>query len=151
MNYRKRYFFTFLFLVYFLLYVVSPLCYANDRLSEGGLITHSTKHNTPLIPPLSRGELKGGVRVIWELILSGLFQKENPEDRGPDVHFLIKKARAVLSSSNILKTAQQESESSYLSNFNFSGEVFSPLSHSVNIASQKGFYRSFSGLSPPRV
>lgn len=139
MNYRKKYFFTVLFLVYFLLYVVSPLCYANDRLSEEGLITHSTKHNTK------------NIRVIWELILSGLFQKENPEDRGPDVHFLIKKARAVLSSSNILKTAQQESESSYLSNFSFSGEVFPPLSHSVNIAPQKGFYRSFSGLSPPRV
>lgn len=139
MNCRKRYIFTFLFLIYFLLYVVSPLCYAEERLSEGGLITHATKHNTK------------NIRVIWELILSGLFQKENPEDRGPDVHFLIKKARAVLSSSNILKTAQQESESSYLSNFNFSGEVSPPLIHSVNIAPQKGFYRSFSGLSPPRV
>lgn len=139
MNCRKRYIFTFLFLAYFLLYAVSPLCYANDILSEEGLITHSTKHNTK------------NIRVIWELILSGLFQKENPEDSRSGAHFFIKKARAVLSSSNILKTAQQESESSYLSNFNFSGEVFPPLYHSVNIAPQKGFYRSFSGLSPPRV
>ncbi|MDA8214659.1 MAG: hypothetical protein M0Z64_05210, partial [Nitrospiraceae bacterium] len=70
MQRRKRHIITFLFLVYFLLYVVSPLCYAEDGLSEDSTITDAAKYDTPLIPPLSRGELKGGVRVIWELILS---------------------------------------------------------------------------------
>lgn len=42
----KRHIITFLFLVYFLLYVVSPLCYAEDRISEESTITHSAKYDT---------------------------------------------------------------------------------------------------------
>lgn len=151
MNCRKRYILTFLFLVYFLLYVVSPLCYAEDGLSEDSTITHAAKYNTSLIPPLSRGELKGGVRVIWELILSRLSQKEDTEDSRSGLHFFIKKARAVLNLNNTVKAAQSESEVPPLSDY---FPRIESITFSAGIADadpQCGFYSSFSGLSPPRV
>lgn len=151
MNCRKRYIFTFLFLVYFLLYVVSPLCYAEDGLSEDSTITHAAKYNTPLIPPLSRGELKGGVCVIWELILSKLSQKEDREDSHSGLHFFIKKARAVLSSNNIVKAAQSESVVPQLNDHFLRIESVTFSSGVADADPQKGFYSSFSVLSPPCV
>jgi hypothetical protein len=151
MNFRKKYTITFLFLFYFLLYVVSPLCYAEDRISEDSIITHAAKYNTPLIPPLSRGELKGGVRVIWELILSKFSQKEDAEDGSPDVRFFIRKARAVLSSNNTIKVAQSESGAPPLNDHFQRIESVTFSAEFTDVDPQRGFYSSFSGLSPPRV
>jgi hypothetical protein len=139
MNFRKRYIITFLFLVYFLLYVVSPLCYAEDRLSEDSTITHAAKHNTK------------NIRVIWELILSKLAQKEDTEDSRPGVHFFIKKARAVLNSNNTVKAAQSECAVSSFNNLVFFEESLTPLFLLPEPIPQKGFHSSFSGLSPPHV
>jgi len=151
MQRSKRYIITFLFLIYFLLYVVSPLCYAEDRLSEDSAITHAAKYNTPLIPPLSSRELKGGVRVIWELILSKLAQKEDTEGSRPGVHFFIKKARAVLSSNNTVKAAQSGSEVPPLNDYFLQMESVTFSAGFTDADPQQGFYSSFSGLSPPLV
>lgn len=151
MQRRKRHIITFLFLFYFLLYVVSPFCYAEDGLSEDSTITDAAKYDTPLIPPLSRGELKGGVRVIWELILSKLSQKEDTEDNRSGVHFFIKKARAVLSSNNTVKAAQSESEVPPLNDHFPQMESVTFSAEFTDADPQQGFYSSFSGLSPPRV
>lgn len=140
MNCRKRYIFTFLFLVYFLLYVVSPLCYAEDGLSEDSTITHAAKFNIK------------NIRVIWELILSKLSQKEDAEDSRSGVHFFIKKARAVLSSNNTVKAAQQsESEVPPLNDHFPRMESVTFFAGVADADPQRGFYSSFSGLSPPRV
>lgn len=139
MNCRKRYIFIFLFLVYFLLYVVSPLCYAEDGLSEDSTITHAAKHDTKKI------------RVIWELILSKLSHKENAEDSRSGVHFFAKKARAVLSSNNIVKASQSESEVPPLNDHFPRMESVTFFTGFADADSQQGFYSSFSGLSPPSV
>ncbi|MFN3479444.1 MAG: hypothetical protein ACK415_03570 [Thermodesulfovibrionales bacterium] len=137
MNCRKRHFITFLFLFYFSFYVISPLCYTENGISEDTAITHATKHSTKKI------------RIIWELILSKLSQKEDAADNGSEVQFFVKKARAVLSSNNIEKTAQSESE--VLSFDNPFPPVESVAFH-IEFADtdpQSGFFSSFSGLSPP--
>jgi hypothetical protein len=139
MNCGKRYIFTFLFLFYFLLYVVSPLCYAEDRISKDSTITHAAKHNTK------------NIRVIWELILSKLSQKEDTEDSSSGVHFFIKKARAVLSSNNTAKAAQSESEVPPLNDYFQRIESVTFSAEFTDADPQQGFYSSFSGLSPPRV
>lgn len=151
MQRRKRHIITFLFLVYFLLYIVSPLCYAEDSLSEDSTIMHAAKYDTPLIPPLSKGKLKGSVRIIWELILSKLSQKEDAEDSRSSVQFFIKKARAVLNSNNTVKAAQSESAVPMLNDYSPQIESVTFSAEITDADPQQGFYLLFSGLSPPRV
>lgn len=139
MQSRKRHIITLLFLVYFLLYVVSPLCYAEEGLSEDSTITHAAKYDIK------------NIRVIWELILSKLSQKEDREYNHSGVHFFIKKARAVLSSNNTVKTAQSESEVISLDNLFPRVESVAFYIEFTDADPQQGFYSSFSGLSPPRV
>jgi hypothetical protein len=139
MIFRKRNIIKFLFLIYFLLYVVSPFCYAEDRISEDSTITHTAKHNTK------------NIRVIWDLILSKLAQKENAEDNSSGVQFFIKKARAVLSSDNTVKAAQSESEVPPLNDHFPRMESVTFSAEFTDADPQKGFHSSFSGLSPPRV
>ncbi len=139
MNSQKKHIFKFLFLVYFLFYVVSPLCYAKERLNEGDVIAHTTKHETK------------NIRVIWELILSKLFQQDNTEDNPSNVHFFIKKARAVLGSNNITKIAQSESAISSLNEFSPPEESLIPLFQPIDLKPQDGIYSVSSGRSPPSV
>ncbi len=135
----KRNIITFLFLFYFLLYVVSPFCYAEDRLSEDSAITHTAKYDIK------------NIRVIWELILSKLSQKENTEDSRSSVHFFIKKARAVLSSNNTVKAAQPESEVPPLNDHFPRVESVTFSAWFTDAGPQHGFRSLFSGLSPPLV
>lgn len=139
MQRSKRHIITFLFLIYFLLYVVSPFCYAEDRLNEDGIITHAAKHDTK------------NIRVIWELILSKLSQKENAEDNSSGVQFFIKKASVVLSSNNTVKAAQSESEAPPLNDHFPRMESVTFSAEFTDVDPQHGFRSSFSGLSPPRV
>ena len=138
MIFRKRNIFNFLFLVYFLLYVISPICYAEDGLNEKFIIAHETKQDTK------------NLRVIWELILSKLLRKDYSENNDSGVQLIIKKARAVLSSNNITKTAQAEFEvaDNAATPYAVSSDVLSPL---ADPKPQNGSYLSFSGLSPPVV
>lgn len=135
----KRHIFGILFFIYFLLYVVSPFCYAEDRLNENSTVTHAAKYDIKKI------------RVIWELILSKLSQKEDAEDSHSGVHFFIKKARAVLSSNNTVKASQSESEVPPLNDHFPRVESVTFSAGVADADPQKGFYSSFSGLSPPRV
>lgn len=139
MQSRKRHTITLLFIVYFILYVVSPLCYAEDRLSEDSTITHAAKYGIK------------NIRVIWELILSKLSQKEDREDNHSGVHFFIKKARAVLSSNNTVKAVKSESEVLSLNNLFPRVESVAFYIEFTDADPESGFYSSFSGLSPPRV
>ncbi len=139
MSCRKRYIITFLFLIYFLLYVVSPLCYAEDGLSEDSTIMHAAKYDIK------------NIRVIWELILSKLAQKEDAEDNSSGVRFFIKKGRAVLSSNNTVNVAQSESEAPLFDVYYPRIESGTLFAWVTDADPQHGFYSSFSGLSPPRV
>ncbi len=139
MQRRKRHTITFLFLIYFLLYVVSPFCYAEDRISEDSTITHATKYNIK------------NIRVIWELIISKLSQKENAEDNSSGVQFFIKKARAVLSSNKTVKITQSESETLPIDDYSSRMESVTFFTEFTDADPQKIFYSSFSGLSPPFV
>jgi hypothetical protein len=122
-----------------LLYVVSPFCYAEDRISEDSTITHAAKYDIK------------NIRVIWELILSKLSQKEDTEDNRSGVHFFIKKAKAVISSNNTVKAAQSESELPQLNDHfpRIESVTFSTVFANAN--PQQGFYSLFSGLSPPHA
>ena len=137
MSFRKGNIIRLFFLVYFIIYVISPLCYAEDRLTESSAITRNAKYNIK------------NIRVIWELTLSRLFQKENQEDSRSGAHFFIKKARAVLCFNKSVKTLQPDSELPYLNSFVFNTENVSFLPPTKSIASQNLFLSIFSGLSPP--
>lgn len=151
MIFRKKNIIKFLLPVYFLLYIVSPLCYAEDRLSEDSSINHAAKYNASLPSPLTMGESGEGISVIWELILPNRSHKKDTEDRCPGVHFFIKKGRAVLSSKNTIKAAQLESEAPSLTDYFPRIESVISSAGVVDAAPQHGFYSSFSGLSPPRI
>jgi len=135
----KKHIFGVLFFIYFLLYVVSPVCYAGDSVNEKIIITHGAKQN-----------LKN-LHVIWELILSKIAQKENSENNGSGVQFFIKKARAVLTSNNTVKAAQSESDVISLDNLFSQMESVAFCIEFTDTDPRSGFYSSFSGLSPPRV
>ncbi|BCB95431.1 hypothetical protein JZK55_03530 [Dissulfurispira thermophila] len=138
MQRRRKHIITFLFLVYFFLYVVSPLCYAEDRLDEGSQISHAAKCNIK------------NIRIIWELVLSRLTQNENADDSNSGVKFFIKKARAVLSLNNIVKLLQ-ESAVPPIDNCFLRTESVAFFAELADVSYQQGFYLSFSGLSPPQV
>lgn len=139
MKRSKRHIITFLYLSYFLLYVVSPLCYAEDRLSEDSTITDAAKYNIK------------NFRVIWELILSKLSLKEDAEESSSAVQFFIKKARAILSSNNTVKVIQPECAVSSFNCLYFFQKSLIPLFLLQKPNPQKECYSSFSGLSPPLV
>ncbi|MEW6214300.1 MAG: hypothetical protein AB1478_03720 [Nitrospirota bacterium] len=138
MKLGKRNFFKILFLIYFLLYVVSPICYVENRLNEDNKITRETGYDVK------------NVVFIWELIVSKLLQQENLIDKPSNVRFLIKKPRAVLDTDNITKVTQTES-TTYLDDPIPSLKPLIPLVQLPKPDSQDGFYLTFSGLSPPSV
>ena len=118
---------------------MSPLCYADDELNGDITITHGAKQDTK------------NLRVIWELFLSKLLRKGYSENNDSGVRLIIKKARAVLNSNNIAKTAQTEFEAA---DFNAPSPYVAytdALSQLADPKPQNGSYLSFSGLSPPVV
>lgn len=132
-----------LFFIYFLFYVLSPLCYAEDGLkkSDGGYaITYAAKYGTK------------NIHVIWEFVLSTLFQKENRENNNSGVQLIIKKDRAVLGSNGIVKIVQPELTETKCNALIYTYEGLStPAVQLPDYDCRNGFYRLSSGLSPPRV
>ncbi len=128
-----------LFLAYFLIYVLSPFCFADNQLNVNTAITSNTEHNT------------SSIHVIWELVFSEIFQKENAEDNNVNVRAIIKKARAVLRADNSLKLAHSEFTPSIQNDVVPLLEPLSTLMQFLTLNPQKGFCISFSGPSPPSV
>lgn len=140
MNRQKRRIFKFLLLIYFLIYVVSPLCYTGDQLYEDCIIIHETKNNTK------------NIVFIWGLIISKIFQQEDSADDPSDnVRLLLKKKRAVLWSNNTTKIKQSESAVSTPNEFISPIEPLRTLVELTNSTPQNSSHPSFSGLSPPIV
>ncbi len=137
----KRHIFGILFFIYFLLYIVSPLCYAKDRLSEldgDYAIAHTSKCDTKKIC------------VVWELILSKLFQPKNDENNYSGIHFFIKKSPTVISSNNITKISHPEfTESDNKILIYSSPEPLIFIVQPKDNDHRDGFCCLSSGLSPP--
>lgn len=139
MNFWKKHILK-VFFTYFLVYVLSPFCYMGNQPNENTIIASKTRHDTR------------NIRVIWELVFSEFFQPEDANDSSSDVRFLIKKARAVLRTDNILKISQSELtvSASEDDSINFL-EPLIPLLQFTKLYYKAGFYTLFSGLSPPSV
>ncbi len=135
----KRGIVTFLFLVYYLLYVVSPLYYTDDSINEDSVVTHASRYKIL------------NVRIIWEIIFSRLSHSESKRSCGSGIMFFIKKTRAILNSNNPVRDSQQECIISSFDTSIFEKNPLIPLFLLPEVISQKGFYSSFSGLSPPHV
>ncbi|MBI4687823.1 MAG: hypothetical protein HY756_08610 [Nitrospirae bacterium] len=125
-----------LFLVYFLFYVVSPVCCAGSQLTEDFAITSETSRNV------------NNVHIVWELIFLKLTKDKDAKDP-LNVHFLIKKKRAVLRTNNLLKIAQQELSVSTASADVVFLELTASLSNTIRPYHKDEPIILFSGLSPP--
>ncbi|RJQ23970.1 MAG: hypothetical protein C4560_00625 [Nitrospiraceae bacterium] len=132
--YRRR-IIASLFSVYFLLYLLSPICYTEDGLP--GASVYQANLNTK------------SVRVIWELILSKHLTPEDAGSNQPNVQLLIKKARALVSSNNIVKpTPSKPAEFDYNDN-TFPQNFFTLSYQDTKPECRTGSYLSVSGISPP--
>lgn len=137
MNIRRRNTFSLIFLIFFCCYVISPICYIDNRLNHTGKILNKKNFDIKRIG------------VVWEFLISKLFSKENTEESRSNVKFLIKKARAILSSNSIEKISFDKYLLSYA--VNFTTQEGSDAS-TDNLSSQSpdaGYILTFSGLSPP--
>ena len=137
MSFCKRRKIAFLFSIYFLLYVLSPFCFTEDGPFEDNLTAYQTNHNTK------------NIRIIWELILSKHLTHKDTESSQPNVQLLIRKARTLVSSNNIVNLTPSE-----FSEFDYNEIIFF---HNFHISLDQrnkpeyraGSYLSVSGLSPP--
>jgi hypothetical protein len=137
MSFCKRRIIAFLFSVYFLLNVLSPICYTEDGPSENNATGYQTNLSTK------------SIRVIWELILSKHLTHKDAESSRPNVQLLIRKTRTLVSSNNIVELIPSES-----AEFDCNGITYSRNSHASSDQRTKpeyrtGLYHSVSGLSPP--
>ncbi len=137
MNFWRRHVLHLFFFICFSFYVMSPLCsvrncfYAED-------------------PSAFTGDSGGGrICVVWELLMSGLFPKGNAESDQSGVHFLIKKARAVLGQNGPELTPASGSAKALPGDHFFKeGYPASPL-QTASSSPEDGFHFLTSGLSPP--
>jgi hypothetical protein len=137
MQLQKRHIVTFLFSIYFALYVLSPICYTEDGLSGNNAAAYQTNLN-----------LKG-IRIIWELILSKHLTNKDAERSQPNVQFLIKKARALVVSNSIVNLTPSESAEFDYNDSIFSSNFYTPIDHHTKPEYRTGSYLSVSGISPP--
>ncbi|MFH1701889.1 MAG: hypothetical protein ABIB41_00475 [Nitrospirota bacterium] len=138
MKSRKTKLLIFLFLTHFIFYAVSPICYAEDKISENGSIANKTE------------ESNKKVVFMWDLIVSKLLYHKNSSGSLPTIQLLIKKARAILETNTIIKITKEYSASAE--------KIFvSPVTQFQILLIQtpcliyKDFVPLFSGLSPPSV
>jgi len=129
-----------LFSVYFLSYVLSPFCLAEDGIPESSLTSYKTNHN------------EKNIRVIWELILSNFFHEKNEnENSRSNVQILIKKGRALVSSGNFVKLSPSGSAEFDYNDIIFPLKYYSSSDQHTKPEYQTGSYLSVSGLSPPSL
>ncbi|RJQ56807.1 MAG: hypothetical protein C4526_00865 [Nitrospiraceae bacterium] len=137
MNILKKNIFILLFSVYFLFYILSPLCLAEDGIPESSSDSFKTTLNAK------------NIRVIWEMVLSDFFSSSEDESGRANVHILIKKARALVSSNSIVKQTPSESSEFDCSDFAFTRGFYSLSDRYTKPEYRTGSYSSVSGLSPP--
>jgi hypothetical protein len=138
MKFRKLKLLIFLLLTHFIFYAVSPICYTEDKLSEGGEIANKTEN----------GNKK--VVFLWDLIVSKLLYNKNSSENLPNIQILIKKARAILQTNTISKITQEYS-ASVEKIFVSPVTQFQILLIQTPCPTYKDFVPLFSGLSPPTV
>lgn len=133
----KRRIIAFLFSIYFLLYVLSPICFAEDGQAGNDAIFHQTNLSAK------------SIRVVWELMLSKHSARKEDENGRTNVQLLIRKARALVSSNNIIKLTPSESAEVDYNGINFSMNFYTPVERPAKPECRTGSYLSVSGLSPP--
>jgi len=141
MHFQKRHILTLLFSAYFLLYVLSPLCFAQDGLHDDSPVVYKTYPNTK------------NIRVIWELILTNIYKKgqDNNGNRQAHVQLLLKKAKALVNSGSTVKLSKSVSAEI------FPGDIWSYPGYAASfVPFEKPLFQGFtcllsSGLSPPAV
>jgi hypothetical protein len=138
MKFRKLKLLIFLLLTHFIFYAVSPICYTEDKLSEGGEIANKTEN----------GNKK--VVFLWDLIVLKLLYHKNSSENLPNIQILIKKARAILQTNTISKITQEYS-ASVEKIFVSPVTQFQILLIQTPCPTYKDFVPLFSGLSPPTV
>ncbi|MEW6409586.1 MAG: hypothetical protein AB1488_05675 [Nitrospirota bacterium] len=136
MTFQKRHLFKFLFLIYFPLYVISPLCYAGEWLNEDYSIGYKTRHNVK------------NIQVVGALVFLNFFQQKDDENSQSNVYLMIKKPCAVLAPNTIVKLTHSVTAVFSSNNIFFSLEPLISLVQSINSLPEDGYYLSFSGLSP---
>jgi hypothetical protein len=138
MKFRKIKLLIFLLLAHFIFYAVSPICYTEEKLSEGGEIANKTED----------GNKK--VVFLWDLIVSKLLHHKNSSGSLPNIQILIKKARAILQTNTISKITQEYSASAEKIFVSPVTQFQIPLIQTP-CPIYKDFVPLFSGLSPPTV
>ncbi|MEW6602274.1 MAG: hypothetical protein AB1499_14980 [Nitrospirota bacterium] len=134
---RKRHVSTFLFSIFFLLYVASPFCFTKEGLpTEGDPSAYQLNFSIK------------NIRVVWELFHSG-HDRQRDSDGSHDVQLLIKKARAVVSTNGNVKYTVSESAESGFNEIIYPQKIYTPLTLDDIPSSRSVIHLSVSGLSPP--
>ena len=139
MNYSKAYVLRFLFLIHFLFYTLSPLCYAD---------THMGKEQAK--PCEKKYEIENFGLLLWEVVFTKLFPDDGPNGDDGNVRLLLKKARAVVND-NISKTAPEHAVVVEKTFFSPVIQLSIPLVSDTSLLPCQGFHALFSGLSPPSI
>lgn len=137
MQVKTRHIITLLFSIYFSLFVLSPICYTADGLSEENGADYQAHINIT------------SLHVIWELKLSKYLPRKNAGSSKQNVRLLIKKARALVSSNYIEKLSSSGSAEFDYSDIIFSLNFHSSLGQYAKSEYRTGSYLVVSGLSPP--
>lgn len=135
----------FLFLLYFVSYIISPLSYtfADDRPNP------SFTWIKPVVDSFTTATKS--IRIfLWDTLYSNLVQKETGSNAPPTISFLIKKKRAVVRSNSPLKPLPVEYGSGEIGVPQLSAfDAISTVAYCPRVTSYKYFYLVPSGLSPP--
>lgn len=139
MKFRNSHIFHTLFLACFAFYVISPFCYIGKNIEENSISAYSTQQNSSRIG------------VVWELFFGTGAQQNSKEGSQSNVHFLIKKARAVLNSNNPEKIPLHESALCItVDHISLDGYSDHPVQLTPHFPDDV-HPLSFSGLSPPAL
>lgn len=136
---------TFLFLLYFFTFIISPLSYAfeDDRPDPATLWIR------PVVDSYTTASKSIKV-FLWDLVCSSLVRKSDNSETPSSVSFLMKKKRAVIRSNSPVKQLPVEYGSAEIDVPHESiFETIGTVAYCSNIASYKHFYLVPSGLSPP--
>jgi len=129
----------FLFLIYFLSYTISPLCYADTRIIKEHADSCEKKY-----------EIENFGLLLWEVVFTKLFPGDAPIDNAGNDRLLLKKSRAVIND-NISKAAPEHAVVVGKAFFSPAIQLSVPLVSDTSLLPCQGFHALFSGLSPPSI
>jgi hypothetical protein len=137
MSFKIRRILKFLFLFYFVVYALSPLCYPFTQTKEAVLVSKETKTDFQ------------DIRLfLWQTVWQKVIPQEESSDNTGDICF-IRKTRAILGSDHVIKMKEYSASSEHTFVLPTTQLCMTLVFNLV--LPHRVFYPFLSGLSPPAV